>query len=177
MDLDIFSQCPTFKSIRHIATTYIDSNIRKHLESLGLVNPEYQLEYDLISLSEKYRLPFNPQHFQSLSQPSVQTVEFELDSLSHDSRIVFKLKARNLLDRNDVVATSVLDLLDEKLHLREGSFRLLMWLNDFVDEKNRYQSYGRFICLCRGRPGYVLLKVSGGQSIVWYYEFCITQIL
>ena len=135
------------------------------MESLGLVNPEYQLEYDLISLSEKYRLPFDPQHFQSLSQPSVQTVEFELDSLSHDSRIVFKLKARNLLDRNDVVATSVLDLLDEKLHLREGSFRLLMWLNDFVDEKNRYQSYGRFNCSFIGGRVEICWRFVEGKQV------------
>lgn len=95
-------------------------------------------------LGEKYRLHFEQDTLTSLVTPSLAPLKFEVESLSYDTRLVFSLLAKNLLGTNQVVATSVLDLVDDKMRLRSGTFKLFMWMNSHVDEKRQYHSYGGF---------------------------------
>lgn len=103
---------------------------------------DFEIKFDLIMLGEKYRLHFEHDTLTSLTSPSLAPLKFELESLAYDARLVFSLLAKNLLGANQVVATSVLDLIDDKMRLRSGTFKLFMWMNSHVDEKRQYHSYG-----------------------------------
>ena len=100
------------------------------------------MKFEIIMYEEKYNLNIDSQRFGSLSTPKTEPVEFELDSLSYDCRIVFYLLAKNLLEKDQVIATSVLDLVDEKAKLRKGGYKLLMWFNNQVNPKDQFHSYG-----------------------------------
>jgi hypothetical protein len=104
---------------------------------------DYKIQFDLIMSNEKYPLHFEDDALVSFINPGLDPLEFEIDSLSYDARIVFSILARNILDKNQVIATSVLDLIDDKMRLRSGNFKLFMWLNSKVDETQQYHSYGR----------------------------------
>jgi hypothetical protein len=93
-------------------------------------------------LGEKYPLHFENENLTSLVHPALDELKFDIESLSYDARIVFSLLAKNMLEDNQIIATSVLDLVDDKLRLRSGTFKLFMWLNSHVDEDQQYHSYG-----------------------------------
>lgn len=116
---------------------------RRYLQSLGVNKFDFEIRFDLISLGEKYALHFDDEVLASLVNPSLEPLRFEVDSLSYDARVVVSLLAKNVLEENQVIATSVLDLVDDKMRLREGTFKLFMWLNSDVDQRQQYHSYGR----------------------------------
>ena len=93
-------------------------------------------------LGEKYPLHFENENLISLIHPALDPLKFDIDCLSYDARIVFSLLSKNMLEDNQIIATSVLDLVDDKMRLRSGTFKLFMWLNSHVDEDQQYHSYG-----------------------------------
>lgn len=93
-------------------------------------------------MDEKYNLYCEDDTLTSFINPGLDPLHFELDSLSFDARIVISIIAKNILDQNQVVATSVIGLVDDRMKLRTGNYKLFMWLNSKVDETQQYHSYG-----------------------------------
>ena len=112
------------------------------MQSLGISKFDFEIRFDLVMLGEKYNLYFEDDTLISLINPGLDALEFEIESLSYDARLVISLLAKNSLEENQVIATSVLDLVDDKMRLRSGPFKLFMWLNSEVDESEQYHSYG-----------------------------------
>lgn len=91
---------------------------------------------------EIYSISYESLYLKSLSDPDLPIINFEVESLSYDCRLVIYLLGKNLVEKNKIIATSVIDLISETGEMRSGCFKLLMWFNSKIDPNDKIHSFG-----------------------------------